>query len=126
MPPPPRWVRAALGAAGVELLVGVEAAVPHPTLSAAVYQHGGLTAQQADVVAEQIAWDVTGNGAAADANRLARRQARVPTASRYSSSKRARPGVPRSHSSQKRSSAPSSSSSRPLRRAFAWAAMVGP
>ena len=54
-------------------------------------------------------------------------QARVPTASRYSSSKRARVGRAAVPLVAERGRAPSSSSaSRPLRRAFARAAMVGP
>jgi hypothetical protein len=52
--------------------------------------------------------------------------ARVPTASRYSCSKRAASGVPRFHSSQKASTASLNSASRPLLRAFVWATMVGP
>ena len=44
---------------------------------------------------------------------------RVPTATRYSFSKRARSGVPRFHSSQNRSSASTNSASRSVRRAFA-------
>lgn len=55
-----------------------------------------------------------------------RRHARVPTASRYSFSKRACSAVPRFHSSQKRSSASSNSASRPVLDAFARATMVGP
>lgn len=54
------------------------------------------------------------------------RHARVPTASRYSFSKRACSAVPRFHSSQKRSSASSNSASRPVLDAFARATMVGP
>ena len=50
----------------------------------------------------------------------------VPTATRYSFSKRARSGVPRFHSSQKSSSAFSNSASRSSLRAFAWATIVGP
>ena len=51
---------------------------------------------------------------------------RVPTVSRYSMSNRARLAVPRFHSSQNASSARSNSASRPLARAFLWAAIVGP
>jgi uncharacterized protein YbcI len=54
------------------------------------------------------------------------RHARVPTARRYSFSNRAPSGVPRSHSSQKWSSASSNSASRPVLPAFARTAMVGP
>jgi sulfide:quinone oxidoreductase len=112
--PAGKWARDALGAAGVELLTGVHATVPHPTIvalspgarlacdrvvhlpllsgpncpgvpcdasgfiavddafrvrdgddlfavgdaTAGAYKQGGLAAQQADVVAEQIAWHV--------------------------------------------------------------------
>src|SRR6478735_8542116 len=59
------------------------------------------------------------------AERGAWAQARVPTAIRYSISKRARVSVPWFHSSQNRSSASSNSASRPLRRALPWATMVG-
>ena len=52
--------------------------------------------------------------------------ARIPTAIRYSFSKSASSSVPRFHSSQKSSSAPSNSSSRPCLTAFARAAIVGP
>jgi hypothetical protein len=54
------------------------------------------------------------------------RHARVPTASRYSFSKRALSSVPRFHSSQKSSSAALNSASRPLLRALPWATIVGP
>ena len=53
-------------------------------------------------------------------------QARVPTASKYSSSKRASPSVPRSYSSRKSSSAASNSLSRPSLAALARATIVGP
>lgn len=53
-------------------------------------------------------------------------QARVPTTTRYSCSKRASSSVPRFHSSQKRSSASSRSPSRPSRLALLRAAIVGP
>lgn len=112
--PASQWVRTALRAAGVELLAGVRATVPHPTsvellpgarlacdrvvhlpllsgpncpgvpcdsdgfvlvddafrvrddddvfavgdATAGPYKQGGLAAQQADVVAEQIAWEL--------------------------------------------------------------------
>jgi sulfide:quinone oxidoreductase len=112
--PAAEWVRSTLGAAGVELLAGVRATVPHPTsvelspgaslacdrvvhlpllsgpncpgvpcdadgfvlvddafrvrddddlfavgdATVGPYKQGGLAAQQADVVAEQIAWQV--------------------------------------------------------------------
>ena len=60
------------------------------------------------------------------ARRAAGPQRRRPTASRYSCSKRAGSPLPRFHSSQKRSSAATSSASRPVRRAFASTAIVGP
>ncbi len=54
------------------------------------------------------------------------RQVLVATVTRYSCSNLARSGVPRFHSSENRSSVSASSASRPLLRAFFWAAMVGP
>ncbi len=58
--------------------------------------------------------------------RIAQSSARVPTASRYSFSKRARSGVPRFHSSANASSVASNSAAWPCRSALARATRVGP
>ena len=80
-----------------------------------------LTAYASALLIAQI-----GIGAALSGRASPIRQERVPTAIRYSISKRARSSVPRFQSSQNPSSAASKSSARSLRTALPRAAIVGP